>query len=69
MISDVTTVPALSLKVLFGSLIAPISSALWQIYFLTFSFCLSIVPFEVINAITPFGLTLSKVFPKEIIVY
>ena len=48
---------------------APISSALCEIYFLTLSSSLSIVPLLVINAITPFGLTLSNVLPKEIIVY
>lgn len=69
MISDVTSVPAFFEKVLFGNLIAPNKSALCAIYLLTLGFSLSNVPFEVTKAIIPPGLTLSKVFPKEIIVY
>lgn len=68
-ISVVTSVPAFFLNVSFGSLIAPISSALCEIYLLTSSLSLSNVPLLDIKAITPLGLILSNVFPKEIIVY
>jgi len=64
-ISEVTSVPALFLKVLFGSLIAPNKSALCAIYFLTSIPSLSIVPLLVTKAITPPGLTLSIVFAKK----
>ena len=64
-ISEVTSVPALPLKVLSGSLIAPKSSALAAIYFLTDGFSLSIVPFEVIRHITPPALNLSSDFAKK----
>jgi len=64
-ISDVTFVPAFFVKVLSGNLIAPKRSALCAKYFLTSGLALSIVPFEVINAITPPGLTLSKVLAKK----
>ena len=64
-ISDVTSVPAASLKVLLGNLIAPNKSALCAKYLLTSVLALSIVPFDVTNAITPPGLTLSKVFAKK----
>ena len=63
--SDVTSVPAAALKVSFGSRIAPSRSALWAIYFRTLGFSLSSVPFEVMKAITPPGLTLSKVRAKK----
>ena len=64
-ISVVTSVPAFFLKVSFGSRIAPISSALCEIYLLTSSLSLSKVPLLDIKAITPFGLILSNVFPKK----
>ena len=64
-ISDVTSVPAADLNVLFGSLIAPSNSALCAIYFRTAGFSLSIVPLDVIKAMIPPGLTLSKVFAKK----
>jgi len=63
--SDVTSVPAFALKVLLGNLIAPSKSALCAIYLLTLGFSLSNVPLLVINAITPPGLTLSRVFTKK----
>ena len=63
--SDVTSVPAFSLKAVFGSLTAPKSSALPARYFLTSGLFLSIVPLEVTKATTPPGLTLSKVFAKK----
>ena len=65
MMSDVTSVPAFALKVLLGSLIAPNKSARCAIYLLTLGFSLSSVPFEVINATTPPGLTLSSVLAKK----
>ena len=64
-ISEVTSVPAFSLKAVFGSLIAPRSSALCARYFLTSGLFLSMVPLLVTNATTPPGLTLSKVFAKK----
>ena len=64
-ISVVTSVPAFFLKVSSGNRIAPISSALCEIYLLTLSSFLSNVPLLVINAITPFGLILSNVFAKK----
>ena len=63
--SDVTFVPAFLVNVLLGNLIAPSKSALCAIYFLTDGFSLSNVPFDVTNAITPPGLTLSNVFAKK----
>ena len=65
MISEVTSVPATPLKVLLGSLTAPNSSHLSPMYLLILSSFLSIVPLEVINAITPPGLTLSLDFAKK----
>ena len=64
-ISEVTSVPAFSLKAVFGSLMAPKSSALCARYFLTSGLFLSMVPFDVTNATTPPGLTLSKVLAKK----
>ena len=64
-ISDVTLVPAFFVNVLSGNLIAPNKSALCAIYFLTSIFSLSIVPLEVIKAIIPPGLTLSRVLAKK----
>ena len=64
-ISDVTLVPAFLVNVLSGNLIAPSKFALCAIYFLTSGFALSIVPLDVIKAIIPPGLTLSKVFAKK----
>ena len=63
--SEVTSVPAFSLKAVLGSLIAPRSSALCARYFLTSGLFLSIVPFDVTNATTPPGLTLSKALAKK----
>ena len=63
--SDVTSVPALSLNAVLGSLTAPISSALCARYLLTFGFALSIVPFVVINAATPPGLIWSSAFARK----
>ena len=57
--------PAYDLKALLGSLTAPSSSALWDMYFLTAGFCLSSVPVEVINATMPPGRTLSRVLAKK----
>ena len=48
-----------------GSLIAPTSSALSAIYFLTSSFTLSKVPVDVIKHIRPPGTILSSVFSKK----
>lgn len=56
---------ALALKAVFGSLIAPIKSALSARYFLTELFSLSRVPLLVTKATTPPGLTLSKAFAKK----
>ena len=56
-ISAVTSVPALSLNAVFGSLTAPTSSALSARYFLMVGFALSSVPFVVITATIPPGLT------------
>ena len=64
-ISAVTSVPAFFLKVSFGKRIAPTSSARCAMYFLTFEFCLSIVPLDVMNATIPPGLTLSIFFAKK----
>ena len=64
-ISEVTLVPAFLEKVSFGSLIAPIKSALSAMYFLNELFALSSVPLLVIKAIIPPALTLSKVFAKK----
>ena len=64
-ISDVTSVPAAFLNVLFGNRTAPRRSARWAIYFRTFGFSLSIVPFEVMKAIMPPGRTLSSVLAKK----
>ena len=64
-ISDTTSVPALPLKVSFGSLIAPRSSALCAIYLRTLEFSLSIVPLLVTRAITPPGRNLSSDFAKK----
>jgi len=63
--SEVTSVPALFLKVLFGNLIAPSKSALCAIYLRTSILSLSIVPLLVTNAIIPPGLTLSIVLAKK----
>ena len=63
--SEVTFVPAFFVNVLSGNLIAPNKSVLCAIYFLTSGFSLSIVPFEVIKAIIPPGLTLSRVLAKK----
>ena len=63
--SEVTSVPASPLKVVLGSLIAPRNSALSEIYLLTSSFFLSMVPEEVIKAMMPPSLTLSKVLAKK----
>ena len=65
MMSEVTSVPALALKVLFGKRTAPRSSALCAIYFLTAGFFLSIVPDEVIKAMIPPGRTLSRVLHSD----
>ena len=64
-ISEVTSVPATPLNVVFGSLIAPKNSALSDIYLLTSSLFLSIVPEDVIKAMMPPSLTLSKVLAKK----
>ena len=64
-ISLVTSVPASALNVLLGNLIAPKNSAFSLIYLLTSSLFLSIVPDEVIKAITPPERILSKVFAKK----
>ena len=61
-ISDVTFVFAFFIKVLFGSLIAPIRSALCDIYFLNSLLVLSRVPLLVTKAITPPVRNLSRVF-------
>ncbi|OPZ16311.1 MAG: hypothetical protein BWZ04_03158 [Firmicutes bacterium ADurb.BinA205] len=63
--SEVTSVPAFALKALFGSLIAPRSSALCARYFLNDGFALSSVPLDVTNATTPPALTLSRLFAKK----
>ena len=55
--SDVTSVPAFALNALFGRRIAPSNSALSARYRLTSGEVLSIVPFEVIKAATPPGLS------------
>ena len=64
-ISEVTSVPAFFLNVSFGRRIAPKSSARCAIYLRIAGFFLSIVPDDVMNAITPPGLTLSSVFAKK----
>ena len=63
--SLVTSVPALALKAVFGKRIAPMRSARWARYFRTAGLSLSIVPFEVMKAITPPGRILSSVFPRK----
>lgn len=63
--SVTTPVPALARKALFGRRIAPRSSARSAMYLRTAGFFLSIVPDEVMNATTPPGRTLSKVFAKS----
>ena len=63
-ISVVTSVPALALNVLLGRRIAPNSSALCAMDLRTAGFSLSIVKEEVIKAMTPPGLTLSRVLAK-----
>ena len=65
MISEVTSVPAIPLKVSLGSLIAPKNSALAFKYFLILSSFLSIVPLDVINAMTPPFRTLSMDLAKK----
>ena len=64
-ISLVTSVPASALNALFGSLTAPTSSARSARYFRTLLFFLSIVPFVVITATIPPGLTLSMDFATK----
>ncbi|OPZ47941.1 MAG: hypothetical protein BWY95_01158 [Bacteroidetes bacterium ADurb.BinA104] len=64
-ISVVTSVLAFPLKAVFGSLIAPIKSALSEICFLTPVSCLSMVPFDVINITNPPGRTLSNDLAKK----
>ncbi len=64
-ISVVVSVPAFSLNAVTGSLTAPASSALCAKYFLALALCLSIVPFDVINAAIPPGLILSSVFARK----
>ena len=44
---------------------APMRSARWARYFRTAELSLSIVPFEVMKAITPPGRILSSVFPRK----
>ena len=64
-ISIVTSVPAFALKALFGSRIAPRSSARSARYLRTEGLALSSVPFEVRNATTPPGRTLSSARAKK----
>ena len=63
--SEVTSVPALALKALLGSLTAPKNSAFSASNRRAVSLRLSSVPFDVINATTPPGFTISSDLEKK----
>ena len=64
-ISEVTSVPALALKAVFGNLTAPKNSAFSASNLRAVGSDLSSVPFEVMKATTPPVLTISSDFEKK----